>query len=96
MIKLSSEVYIAGIILVVLGLRLASESKPKSPTQNQSGDYSDFMGVDDYFADMAGGTNVFAKGSNIQNEDFVISRKAKPTLNTLPRKVRITNNAESI
>lgn len=96
MIKLSSEVYIAGIVLVVLGLRLASESKPKSPTQNQLGNDLDFMGVDDYFADMAGGTNVFAKGSNIQNEDFVISRKAKPTLNTLPRKVRITNNTESI
>jgi hypothetical protein len=95
MIKLSSEVYIAGIVLVVLGLRLASESKPKSQNNN-SGDYADFMGVDDYFADMAGGVNVFAKGSNIQNEDFVISRKAKPTLLTTPRKVRITNKTKSI
>jgi len=96
MIKLSTEVYIAGIVLVVLGLRYASESKPQSKSNFKSGDDLDFMGRDDYFADMGGGVNVFAKGSNIKNEDFVISRKAQPTLNTLYRKVRITNRSESI
>lgn len=94
--KYSSEVYIVGIVLFVYGFRFLSESKSKSSSPTKFGDDLDFMGRDDYFADMAGGMNVFAKGSNIQNDDFVLTKKSRPSLNTLPRKVKITNKTESI
>jgi hypothetical protein len=94
--KLSAELWIAGVVFLVVGLRLAKDNNKLGITTPKMGDDLDFMGHDDYFADMAGGTNVFKKGSNIQNEDFVLTQKAEPSLNTLPRKVRITNRSEAI
>lgn len=95
--KISAEFWMAGVVFLVVGLKLANhEDKKQTIVAQKMGDDLDFMGRDDYFADMGGGMNVFKKGSNITNEDFLISRKAPPTLNSLPRKVRITNRTEAI
>lgn len=94
--KISAEFWMAGIVFLVVGLKLANQEDKKNSVAQKMGDDLDFMGRDDYFADMGGGINVFKKGSNITNEDFIISRKATPTLNSLPRKVRITNRTEAI
>lgn len=95
--KISAEFWMAGIVFLVVGLKLANhEDKKHTIVAQKMGDDLDFMGRDDYFADMAGGINVFKKGSNITNEDFVIGRNTPPPSITLPRKVRITNRTEAI
>lgn len=94
--KFSAEVWIAGVVLLVIGYRISTDDKKSVSPQPKMGDDLDFIGHDDYFADMAGGQNVFKKGSNIRNEDFVISRFSKPNLGNLTRKVKITNSSDSI
>jgi hypothetical protein len=94
--KLSAELWIAGVVFFVVGLRLAKDEDILKTIPKKMGDDLDFMGHDDYFADMAGGVNVFKKGSNIKNEDFVLSKKAEPFVVSPPRKVRITNKSEAL
>jgi putative Ca2+/H+ antiporter (TMEM165/GDT1 family) len=94
--KFSAEVWIAGVVFLVLGYRIVTDDKETASEQSKSENNVDFLGHDDYFADMAGGMNVFSKGSNIQNEDFVIKRFSKPNLGNLTRKVRLTESSDSI
>jgi hypothetical protein len=94
--KFSAEVWIAGVVFLVLGYRIVTDEKETPSEQSKAENTVDFLGHDDYFADMAGGQNVFNKGSNIQNEDFVVKRFSKPNLGNLTRKVRITESSDSI
>lgn len=94
--KFSAEVWIAGVVFLVLGYRIATDEKQTASEQSRNENTVDFLGHDDYFADMAGGVNVFSRGSNIQNEDFVIKRFSKPNLGNLTRKVRLTESSDSI
>ena len=94
--KISAEVWIAGVVFLVIGYRIATDKKQTPSQQSMKENTVDFLGHDDYFADMAGGQNVFNKGSNIQNEDFVVKRFSKPNLGNLTRKVRITESSDSI
>ena len=94
--KFSAEVWIAGVVFLVLGYRIATDDKQTASEQSRNDNTVDFLGHDDYFADMAGGVNVFSRGSNIQNEDFVIKRFSKPNLGNLTRKVRLTESSDSI
>ena len=94
--KFSAEVWIAGVVFLVLGYRIAPDDKQTASEQSRNENTVDFLGHDDYFADMAGGVNVFSRGSNIQNEDFVIKRFSKPNLGNLTRKVRLTESSDSI
>ena len=94
--KISAEVWIAGVVFLVIGYRIATDKKQTPSQQSMNENTVDLLGHDDYFADMAGGQNVFNKGSNIQNEDFVVKRFSKPNLGNLTRKVRITESSDSI